>query len=172
MSNIILYGLKSVGKTTIGKRLASALKRPFIDTDELIEKRYEETSGKSFSCREIFLRHGEKYFRELESEVLTSLYHFHGAVISLGGSSLVKRRNRKLIKKMGKLLYLHLEKWALKERLLKAPLPFISTEKEFDEYYDKRALLYEKIRDTKIDLTGESETAIIKKLLEESRGKS
>ena len=37
MSNIYLVGLMGVGKTTIGKQLAKALKRPFYDSDKVIE---------------------------------------------------------------------------------------------------------------------------------------
>ena len=57
MKNIILIGMPGSGKTTVGKRIAEALNRDFIDTDEMIEQRmlanpfptYLQTAVKSSS---------------------------------------------------------------------------------------------------------------------------
>ena len=38
MSNIILIGYMGCGKSTIGKKLSYAVRKPYVDTDKLIEK--------------------------------------------------------------------------------------------------------------------------------------
>ena len=58
--NVILIGFMGVGKTSLGKLLASKLGRAFIDLDEKIEQ------DAGISIPKIFEMHGEKYFRELE----------------------------------------------------------------------------------------------------------
>ena len=57
-SNIVLIGMPSSGKTSIGKQLASKLNIQFSDTDDLIMKKYKLTPN------EIIISKGEKYFRE------------------------------------------------------------------------------------------------------------
>ena len=55
---IVLVGLMGSGKTALGKRLAVALERPFIDSDHLIE----DQAG--LSIRDIFELSGEAKFRD------------------------------------------------------------------------------------------------------------
>jgi XRE family aerobic/anaerobic benzoate catabolism transcriptional regulator len=77
---IALLGLRGAGKTTIGRRLARALKRPFIELDREIEQRAGLTLG------EIFSLHGEDYYRQLERDTLVDLLEApRPAVIAVGG---------------------------------------------------------------------------------------
>lgn len=86
-NSIVLTGFMGTGKTTIGKRLCALTGAQFIDTDELIEKR------EGMSIPEIFEKHGEGYFRDVESEVIKSLAGYKGAVISTGGGAVMRREN-------------------------------------------------------------------------------
>ena len=97
MSNVIfLYGAPASGKTTLGKRLATALKTSFIDLDEVIVDR----AGKSIP--EIFAAEGEEGFRNRESEALAMIVKANpGAVIALGGGTLLRGANRKLCEESG-----------------------------------------------------------------------
>ncbi len=83
---IALVGLRGSGKTTIGKRLARALKRPFIEVDRLIE----EEAG--LRLGEIFALHGEAYYRRLEREVLSRVLSSGRAAVVAGGGGLVTDR--------------------------------------------------------------------------------
>ena len=51
--NIVLFGFTGCGKTHFAKRLSDAVKRPFLDTDDLIVELYKEQTGQIFSIRVI-----------------------------------------------------------------------------------------------------------------------
>ena len=77
---IFLIGYMGSGKTTLGKKLATKLELPFIDTDEEIVKQI------GMSITEYFSQHGEDAFRTLEREQLRKFAE-NAAVISTGGGA-------------------------------------------------------------------------------------
>lgn len=91
---IALIGLRGSGKTTIGRKLARALKRPFVELDRLIE----EEAG--LGLGEIFALHGEAYYRRLEREVLGRfLSSGRTAVLASGGGVVTDRATFDLLKR-------------------------------------------------------------------------
>lgn len=99
---IFLTGFMASGKSTVGPHLAKALGYNFIDLDKLIE----EKEGKSIE--EIFMTNGEQYFRQLETEELSVLAsNSHHSVISLGGGTVTREKNRAILKSKGVLIYLN-----------------------------------------------------------------
>jgi 3-dehydroquinate synthase len=99
MNTLFLYGPPASGKTTLGKKLAEALRRPFFDLDAEIAK------AKGKSIPKIFEAGGEAAFRKAESEtlrVLVSRPDSNGAVIALGGGTLLDNANRELAEKEGR----------------------------------------------------------------------
>jgi shikimate kinase len=98
---VVLVGYRGSGKTTVGKRLADRLWQKFVDIDDLIVKK----AGKSI--RDIFAEHGETHFRDLETEVLRDALALEDHVIALGGGSILRDENRRLIQSAGaKVIYL------------------------------------------------------------------
>ncbi|MDI6758010.1 MAG: shikimate kinase [Endomicrobiia bacterium] len=91
--NIVLTGFMGTGKTATGKILASRLKREFVDTDRLVERR----SGKTIL--EIFASAGEKAFRDLENEVVSEVSLLENKVISTGGGVVLRRENIAILRK-------------------------------------------------------------------------
>lgn len=91
---IFLYGPPAAGKTTLGKRLGSALSLPFIDLDEEIEKKT------ALSISDFFSKNGEKVFRSIEAETLKNLPSF-SAVIALGGGTLLNPDSRSFCENNG-----------------------------------------------------------------------
>jgi shikimate kinase len=81
LSKVVLIGPPGAGKSSIGKALAKQLSLPFIDSDSEIEK----SAGKKIS--EIFVDHGESYFRAIEVEKVKNLLQDFTGVISLGGGA-------------------------------------------------------------------------------------
>lgn len=98
---IVLIGYMGAGKTTIGKEIAKRYDYEFLDTDEMIVERA------GMSIADIFAKHGEPYFREIESNVLNDILNMKGnVVISTGGGLPLKENNRKIIKNIGRVFYL------------------------------------------------------------------
>ena len=111
MSSIILIGFMGAGKTTVGKELA---KRgfEFIDTDAYIEQ------CEKMSISEIFAQKGEAYFRQAETNALkTLLAQEKQFVISCGGGMPLREENRKLLKKLGMVVYLKIRPETVLARL-------------------------------------------------------
>lgn len=113
MSNRLVYltGFMTSGKSTIGPILANVLGLEFYDLDKEIEEEEKQT------IVEIFEKHGENYFRELESKVLERISESKSAVISLGGGTITNKKNFDLLKKTGKIIYLKVSPDNLYKRL-------------------------------------------------------
>ena len=90
--NVILIGMPSSGKTTIGKALAAQTARPFCDMDAIIEQR----AGRGIP--ELIGRDGEAAFRALETEVLAEVSKESGTVIATGGGVVTVPGNLPLIR--------------------------------------------------------------------------
>ena len=88
---LVLIGLMGVGKSTVGRKLASMLGTGFIDVDDEIER------AANRSVREIFAAHGEAYFRDGERRVIARLMDESHGVIATGGGAFVDPGTRRLI---------------------------------------------------------------------------
>jgi shikimate kinase len=87
--HILLVGMMGAGKSSVGKRLADRLDRPFFDVDAWIE----DEEGVSIST--IFQTRGEAAFRNTEAKVLVSfLANPVASVLSVGGGAVTEARNR------------------------------------------------------------------------------
>ena len=114
--SIVLIGARGCGKSTIGRKLADQLWRPFIDVDEQIVRR----AGKSI--RDIFDQDGEKRFRDLESEVIKQVSPMSDQIIALGGGSLLREENRVTLQSHAhKLIYLRCDPNELYRRIKADP---------------------------------------------------
>lgn len=112
MNNIVLIGYMGSGKTTVGKNICKKNGYSFIDTDEYIE------NEQKMSVNEIFDRHGEEFFRNLETETIKSLSEtVSRAVIATGGGLPVKPENEKYLKALGRVYYLKTEADVIYNRL-------------------------------------------------------
>lgn len=98
--NVILIGFMGVGKTSLGKLLASKLGRGFVDLDEKIEH------DAGLTIPEIFEKHGEKYFRELEKAAVQEVSTRRNIVIATGGGTVKDAENLQLLKNCGVLVCL------------------------------------------------------------------
>lgn len=100
LTNIYLIGSMGAGKSTLGRLLASTLKRPFYDSDKVIEER----CGASIPW--IFDLEGEEGFRIRENQIIDELTQLEGIVLSTGGGSVINQENRQHLKERGVVIFL------------------------------------------------------------------
>ena len=102
-SNLILTGFMGTGKTSLGKLLATKLGRGFVDLDQKIEKDFGMTIA------EIFDKHGEKFYRELEKKAVAEVCTRKNLVIATGGGTVKDQENIDMLKKSGVIICLTTE---------------------------------------------------------------
>lgn len=95
MDNIYLVGFMGTGKTTVGEILSRKLKREFVETDRIIEKK------EGLGIPAIFSIKGEAYFRKVEKEVLKDIASKDNLVVSCGGGIVIDKYNITLLRKTG-----------------------------------------------------------------------
>ena len=99
---ISIVGLMGVGKTTLGHKLAKKLQLYFVDSDLEIEERTR------LSINKIFTSKGEKFFRQIESEIISELIERdEDMVLSLGGGAFINEQTRQLLLERTLVVWLH-----------------------------------------------------------------
>jgi shikimate kinase len=88
---IVLVGIMGVGKSTVGRLLATRLLLPFVDSDKELER------AAANSIIEIFDRFGEAHFRNGERWVMSRLIEGGPKVISAGGGAFIDTETRALV---------------------------------------------------------------------------
>lgn len=113
---IVLVGMMGVGKSSLGRKLASQLGAPFVDADEAIE------TSAQMTIPEIFNTYGETFFRDGERRVIARLMGDGASggtlvkVIATGGGAFVNDATRALILRQGIAIWLDAELDTLVER--------------------------------------------------------
>ena len=132
MSNIILIGFKTVGKTTLGAQVAAKIGWPFIDTDALITP----------SPAEVYRTLGKDQFYAEEKRALSTLAHFSHHVIATGGGTPCDPDNAALLRRLGVVIHLKTPKETVIARLAKMPKPAFLEGRDFDTFYEERLSCY------------------------------
>ena len=141
--NVILIGFMGCGKSSVGRKLASLLAVPCLDTDTLIKEQEKMT------IREIFAQMGQEYFRNAETRAVRGLTGREGRyVLSVGGGLPLRSENRELLKKLGTVIYLKASVQTLSERLARdTSRPLLQGEEPLEEkitrILSEREALYE-----------------------------
>jgi shikimate kinase len=97
---VALVGLPGAGKSAVGRRLGQRLQLPFIDSDEVIERRV------GCSIRDYFEREGEESFRDVEEAVIADLAATAHGVVATGGGAVLREANRKQLRAHFHVIYL------------------------------------------------------------------
>jgi shikimate kinase len=101
--HLILVGLPGSGKSTVGRKVARRLGRPFLDFDTEIERR----AGKSIA--QIFTEVGEPGFRELELALTRELATMGGMILAPGGGWTTIPGATALLRPPARMIYLRVK---------------------------------------------------------------
>jgi shikimate kinase len=100
IDKIYLVGFMAAGKSTVARLLGLRLGWRAEDVDELIEARERMTVA------DIFVRHGEPYFRAAERDILRLLLPLRDTVVATGGGTFMDPDNQRAIKLDGMSVWL------------------------------------------------------------------
>src|SRR3989338_3012844 len=152
---IILIGMKGCGKSTVGKLLAEKLNIQFIELDDELEKEHFQAKKKKLNFREIYRKYGQEYFRKLESSVLKGLVKRadnNNYILACGGGTPLNFINQKILKQLGKVIYLKPDRDALYKRIISGGIPAFFANpnnpiSSFNAVLKYRNPVYEKLAD-------------------------
>ena len=142
MNNIILIGMPSAGKSTVGVVLAKALGFDFVDTDLIIQRQQGD------KLYRIIEKKGIDEFIRIENECVASL-KAEKSVIATGGSVIFGREAMVNLKKLGIVVYLETDEKEIERRLnnIKTRGVVMAENETVSDIYRKRVPLYEKYAD-------------------------
>ena len=162
MSNIVLVGMPSCGKSTLGRLLAKELGYDFLDTDEVIIR----LNG--CPLRDILDEHGVDGFIRVEEAAVCTV-DVDNTVIATGGSVVYSEKAMKHLMKNGKVVYICLSFDEMERRLgdLHARGVAIAPGATLQDLYNERTPLYEKYADVTVEIcNGNSVRQSLQNLME------
>lgn len=145
MENIVLIGMPSSGKSTVGRALAERLGKRFADSDALVTERI------GIPIADYFAQRGEAAFREREQEAVADLAATGGQVIATGGGAILRPENVTALRRSGRLVFLDRSPEKL---IATADRPLASDREALRRRYEERYDLYCAAADLHIDGDG------------------
>ncbi len=145
-SNIILIGMPGAGKSTVGVVLAKKMGCRFLDSDLLIQEKYNAL------LHELITEYGTEGFGKIEEEVNASICTKR-TVIATGGSVVYGPAAMAHFKKTGRIVYLKLSCDTIRDRLgdLNERGVVLRKGQTLSDLYEERVPLYEKYADVVLD---------------------
>lgn len=134
--NIVLIGMPSAGKTTIGKMLEEKLGKEFFDLDDMIIAK----AGKSIP--EIFQESGEAGFRAIETEVAIEAGKMNNKIIATGGGVVKHKVNMDFLRLNGITIFIDRD---IDKLISSDPnRPLSNSKQALQQMHKKRYPLYQK----------------------------
>jgi shikimate kinase len=163
--SIVLIGMMGAGKSSVGRCLQRRTGLARFDTDEVVASKF------GFSIPEIFSRHGEDRFREMETQVLTEFTSAEPVIIVTGGGVVLRKENVTLLKQAGIVVWLDAEEETLLERASRrGNRPLLKTDNPraaFSRMLHERAPLYGEAADLRVNTTAAPHEEIADLILQE-----
>jgi shikimate kinase len=167
--NLVLIGGRACGKTSVGKALALALKRPFVDLDEVLV----EQAGCSIA--ELVAAAGWPEFRRREKALLEHYSTLPGQVLAPGGGVVLDPDNVKNLREHGLVIWLTADPATMGQRLagdqgsqeFRPSLTGGDPVAEMAKVLTEREPLYRAAAHVTIDTTGLSIPEIVRRILKE-----
>lgn len=143
--NIVLIGMPSCGKTTIGKKILRITGRKFTDTDDIIEEKI------GMPIADFFAESGEAAFRDIEAEVIADVCREGGGVIATGGGAVLRPENVRAMKRNGRVVFIDRP---LERLITTSSRPLSSDRESLKKRYEERYDIYCGAADVRIKAKG------------------
>jgi shikimate kinase len=141
--------MMGVGKSSVGRCLQRRTGLDMCDVDDIVASTF------GISIPEIFSKHGEQRFREVEAEALCGLATTRQTIIVTGGGIVLRKKNAEILKRFGVIVWLDGDEETLFARASrKHHRPLLQTKnprKAFSEILGARRPLYANIADIRIN---------------------
>lgn len=137
MSSVYLCGFMGCGKSHVGRQLAAALDRQFVDLDRYI------INAERMTIPFIFQKFGEPHFRRLEAKYIRELADNN--IVATGGGALINVETAEYARKSGLSVYINTSFEICYDRIkgdTNRPLVMKNTKKQLRELYETRAEIY------------------------------
>lgn len=147
--NIVFIGFMGCGKSTLARALAKDLDLVFLDSDNLIEAKFDK------NVAEIFAEFGEAFFRKEEQKMADFFCGMKNASIATGGGFISVSN----LEKIGFCVYLRADFEYLKKRLNEDEIskrPLFYNENKAKKLYNERLKLYENKANFVLDIKDKS----------------
>jgi len=169
-SNIFLVGMMGAGKTTVGRALATRMKREFVDTDRLLVDR----TGVPVAT--VFEIEGEEGFRRRESAILREVCEHDERVVATGGGIVLAEENLAVMRGAGTVVYLRARIESLWERTRHdSSRPLLATtnpRERLAELLKQREPLYRAAAHIVVDSGPQSAATLVNRVLAALRAQS
>lgn len=142
---VVLVGPMGAGKTSVGRRVARALDRPFSDTDKIVVRDHGPIP-------ELFVRHGEQHFRALEREAVREALGT-GGVVALGGGAVLDEQTRAALR-AHRVVLLTVQPHIIASRIGGGERPLLAGEDpvaRWTRIFDERRPVYDAVADVTFD---------------------
>ena len=137
------------GKSSVGRCLHRRTGLALHDTDEIVAANF------GMSIPEIFAEHGDKKFREAETEALRSVRTEEQTIIITGGGIVLRKENVEILRSQAVIVWLDGDEKTLFARASrKQNRPLLQTKnprRAFSQILGSRRPLYAKIADIRVD---------------------
>ncbi|KAA9395093.1 shikimate kinase [Kocuria coralli] len=154
---VVLIGPMAAGKSFLALHMSKFYGYDFVDADQVIVQRHGVIA-------ELFSAHGEKYFRDLEADVIEEILRdpdHASAIFSVGGGAPMTERVRALLENE-LVAYLEVDAATVLPRIRgnrTRPMLQPDPETRWQELLESRRARYEELADIRIDGTGQRQVA-------------
>jgi shikimate kinase / 3-dehydroquinate synthase len=132
--HIALIGFMGAGKSTIGREVASVTERPFVDTDEEIEKRHGPIPD--------LFEQGEPEFRRIEELIVAEALAGPPSVLALGGGAVLSPLTQERLRAHAFSVWIEVEPGEAWRRSRGSNRPLARSEEDFLRLYESRLEVY------------------------------
>lgn len=151
--NIVLIGMPSSGKTTIGIELSKLLNKEYVDTDSLIEDKI------NMPISNFLTKDNENDFRDIEEEVTKNISKLNNKIISTGGGVIKREINIKRLKQNATIVFIDR---SLENLITTSSRPLSSNRTDLEKLYQQRYNIYKLSADIIVENNDKLEDTINK----------